>query len=259
LNLKKNYHSSNPQISIITVVLNAETTIQRTIESVINQKSTDVEYIIIDGGSNDNTIEIVNKFSKEIDLIISEKDSGIYDAFNKGLKLSRGKIVGFLNAGDIYYPNAINLVKKYFNNNPNLDFLFGTVIKHKILSGYNSWMARFSFGGWTTHSAGFFIKKESHLKAGLYNCDYKYCADYDLFLKIILKRKMLGMGTLKKEVFGECLKGGFSARINFIDKLSEMSKIRICLGQNKLLVLVIFILRYLKNINIIVKPKYINK
>jgi hypothetical protein len=70
---------------------------------------------------------------------------------------------------------------------------------------------------------------------------------------------MLGMGTLKKEIFGECLKGGFSARINFIDKLSEMSKIRICLGQNKLLVLLIFILRYLKNINIIVKPKYINK
>lgn len=256
---KNNYSSEQKLISIITVTLNAEETIEKTINSVISQKKRNCEYIIIDGGSTDNTIKIIKKYNAHINILISEIDNGIYDAFNKGLKNSNGHIIGFINSGDIYFPKALEIVEKYFLNNPRLDFLFGTTIKHKILHGFSPYLSRFSFGGWTTHSAGFFIKKTSHLKIGYYNTNYKYCADFDFFLKMILKFKMLGTSTKKNEIIGQCALGGFSARINFIDKLCEMSKIRICLGQSKILVLIIFIIRYLKNINIIVKKKYINK
>src|ERR1700712_2106002 len=88
-------------LSIITVCYNADNDIENTIRSVtdnINQK--DIEYIIIDGGSNDRTLEIINLYKSKINICISEKDSGIYDAMNKGLKLSSGKLVYFINAGD---------------------------------------------------------------------------------------------------------------------------------------------------------------
>jgi glycosyltransferase involved in cell wall biosynthesis len=256
---KNNYISEKKLISIITITLNAEETIQKTINSVISQKKDNIEYIIIDGGSKDNTINIIKKHRSHINIFISESDSGIYDAFNKGLNVSNGNIVGFLNSGDTYYPKALETVEKYFLSNPKLDFLFGTTIKHKVLHGFYPYLCRFSFGGWTTHSAGFFIKKSSHILVGYYNTSYKYCADFDFFLRMILKYKLIGTSTKKNEIIGQCSLGGYSAKTNFIDKLSEMSKIRICLGQNKIFVLIIFIIRYLKNIKIIVKKKYINK
>jgi glycosyltransferase involved in cell wall biosynthesis len=138
LNLDKNNYSSEQKlISIITVTLNAEETIEKTINSVISQKKSNCEYIIIDGGSTDNTINIIKKYNAHINIFISEIDNGIYDAFNKGLKNSNGCIIGFINSGDIYFPKALEIVEKYFFNNSRLDFLFGTTIKHKILHGFS--------------------------------------------------------------------------------------------------------------------------
>lgn len=92
----------DPIITIITVCFNAANTIEKTILSVINQTFTNYEYIIVDGGSTDNTLELIHKYSDKISLIISEKDKGIYDAMNKGVKLARGKWLNFMNSGDIF-------------------------------------------------------------------------------------------------------------------------------------------------------------
>ena len=97
-------------ISIITVVLNGEKTLERTIKSVINQSYKNFEHIVIDGGSTDGTIKILKKYSKKISYWKSEKDKGIYDAMNKGIKKSKGNIIGILNSDDYYLKNALKIV-----------------------------------------------------------------------------------------------------------------------------------------------------
>ena len=110
-------------LSIITVVKNAETTIERCIKSVLNQNYKKIQYIIIDGNSKDQTKKIIEQYKNRISLIISEDDNGIWDAINKGIKLAKGEIIGFLNADDFYYENSLEIVNKYFNDK-NIDFLF---------------------------------------------------------------------------------------------------------------------------------------
>ena len=117
------------KLSIITVVKNDEKNIEKTIKSIVFQKKKDYEYIIIDGKSNDGTITKIRKYKKKIDKIISKKDKGIYDAMNKGLKLSKGEIIVFCNSGDFFYKNSLNKVISLFEAN-NYDFVFGTVMRN---------------------------------------------------------------------------------------------------------------------------------
>ena len=105
------------KITVITVVKNSVNNIEKTINSVLKQKNINTEYIIIDGGSKDGTLDIINRYKEKISLIVSEKDNGIWSAMNKGLELANGEIIGFLNSGDIYYTNTLNTVEKYFNEN----------------------------------------------------------------------------------------------------------------------------------------------
>jgi glycosyltransferase involved in cell wall biosynthesis len=112
-------------ISIITIVFNDFNTIERTIQSVINQTYKNIEYIIIDGGSTDGTLSVIKKYSKRIDLCISEKDEGIYDAMNKALKMASGEWVNFMNSGDILFDN--NVMMKFqneFKNSRKTDFFY---------------------------------------------------------------------------------------------------------------------------------------
>ena len=103
--------SKQKSISIITVVKNAETTIERSIQSVLSQNYSNIEYIIVNGYSTDRTNEILNKYKNKISLIINKKDGGIWDAMNIGLEKATGDIVGFLNADDYYYDGALKIVK----------------------------------------------------------------------------------------------------------------------------------------------------
>ena len=104
-------------ISVITVCYNSENTIEQTIQSVISQKYSEIEYIIVDGGSSDNTLSIIEKYKSKIDFLISEKDNGIYDAINKGINYSSGEIVGFLHADDIFKnSNVLNNIHDNFSN-----------------------------------------------------------------------------------------------------------------------------------------------
>ena len=110
---KKSF-DDKPLISIITVVFNGEKYLEETIQSVINQTYSNVEYIIIDGGSSDGTLDIIKKYEERIDYWVSEKDRGIYDAMNKGIDVASGKWLNFMNGGDEFYDNKV--IENIFKN-----------------------------------------------------------------------------------------------------------------------------------------------
>ena len=186
INIKK----KQPLFSIITVVLNSDKYLEKTIKSVIGQKYKGFEYIIIDGGSKDNSLQIIKKYKNKINYFISERDRGIYDAFNKGIRLAKGSFICIVNSDDILKKNALSIVKKYIDQNPKIDFIFGSVKKHwGVLYGYRPEKIKYSWGFYSSHSTGFYIKRKSAKKIGLYNLKYKYHADYDYFYRMIVKKK----------------------------------------------------------------------
>ena len=244
----------SPLITIITVVLNDEENIEKTILSVLNQKYKNIQYVIIDGESKDRTKNIIEKYRNNIDTFISEKDKGIYDAFNTGMKLSAGEYIGFLNSDDYFSDDALNILEKYITKYPKKDFIFGSVKKHwGILHGYKPYKIYWSWGFYSSHSTGFFIKTDAAKKVGPYNLKYKYSSDYDYFFRMIVKKKLIGIGTKKEEIFGTFRRGGFSSKIKFLDHFKEEIRIRLDNKQNKLLVLIIIIYKSIKHIKKIIK------
>ena len=231
-------------ISIITVVKNGEDVIEKCIKSVLNQNYKNIEYIIIDGNSSDGTISIINKYKDKISTVLSENDNGIWDAMNKGLKIAKGEIIGFLNSDDFYYENSFHTVNDYFNKY-DIDFLFGTVKKYKIMHGFNPNIIKWSFGFYTSHSVGFFIKTKKHKEVGLYNTKY-LSSDLDFFYKMIVNFNLKGIATKKNEIIGEFKKGGFASTVNYIDHLKDLNKIRIDNQQNKFLVLFLYLFKIIK-------------
>tara|TARA_B100001027_G_scaffold216577_1_gene193389 strand:+ start:5125 stop:5949 length:825 start_codon:yes stop_codon:yes gene_type:complete len=239
LRLKKIF--KKPKFTIITVVLNNRLLLEKTIKSVFNQSFKNFEYIIIDGGSKDGSLEIIKKYQNKIDYWLSEKDDGIYDAFNKGLCLSRGNYIGIVNSDDTYRPNALKTISKYIDTQKNLDFIFGSVKKRwGLLSGYRPWKIYYSWGFYTSHSTGFFIKRSSAEKLGYYNLKYRIHSDYDYFFRMIVKHKMKGRSTKKNEITGDFRSGGYSSKIKFYDSFKEELKIRRDNGQNFILLSIIF-------------------
>ena len=232
------------KITIITVVKNAENTLENCIKSVLRQNYDNLEYIVIDGNSSDQTLKIINKYKNNINRIIIEEDDGIWDAMNKGIKIANGEIIGFLNSDDYYFNNTLDTVNNYFSKN-NIDFLFGSVEKYKLMHGYTPWKIHFSFGFYTSHSVGFFINKKKHLEIGLYNKKY-LSADLDFFYKMIVKFKLMGVASKKEEIFGKFTKGGFSSKINYIDHLIDLNKIRIDNKQNSIIVYFLFFIKIIK-------------
>ncbi len=237
------------KISIITVTKNSEKYLQENIDSLSNQTYKNFEHLIIDGKSSDKTIEIIKKNSNKISFWESKIDNGLYDAMNKGIKNATGDIIGILNSDDFYYADALSTVNDYFTKYTDIDFLFGSVQKYKLMHEFNPKKIKWTFGFYTSHSVGFFIRKNSQLKLGYYDTQYKYSADYDLFYRMIVKKKMIGMSTKKNEIIGKFRQGGISSKIKYLDFLKENNKIRINNGQNKIYVYFIFLLRALRNFN----------
>ncbi len=258
---KKNFFKSNfqesPLISIITVVLNNEKYFQECLDSLHSQNYQNYEHIVVDGGSTDDTIKIIRKNEDKIDYWISEKDKGIYDGFNKGMSLAKGEYVGFLNSDDIFYSNkTLNYVVDEFKKNKELDFIFGPVKKHwSLLHGYKPWKIYFSWGFYTSHSTGFFIKSNSAKIVGEYNLKYKFSSDYDYFYRMIVHKKLKGKGVEKEKIFGVFRRGGFSSRVRFIDHFKEEISIRKDNNQSKLLIFFIIMYKSMRHIKKIIKEK----
>ena len=174
-----------PFISIITVSYNSVNTIEQTILSVINQNFKDYEYIIIDGGSTDGTVDIIKKYQNQISLWISEPDGGIYDAMNKGLKLAKGKFISLLNSDDWFEQNCLIYVANCYELNPNIDLFHGLLRfidindePDSIIGHYNSYLNT----GMIEHPTCF-VKKELYDRVGLFDLNYKSASDYDWMLR----------------------------------------------------------------------------
>ena len=186
------------KISIITACYNSEKTIKRTIESVLNQDYTNLEYIVIDGCSKDGTLDVINQYREKIDILISETDKGIYDAINKGILLSTGDVIGILNSDDVFYDNyIISSIALKFIDNANLDSIIGDIVflnsKNKIHRYYTSsnWTPKkFSWGIMPPHPS-FYCKKNIFLKFGLYRLDFVIAADYELLIRFLLINKII--------------------------------------------------------------------
>ncbi|MFA6995447.1 MAG: glycosyltransferase family 2 protein [Patescibacteria group bacterium] len=182
------------KISVITISYNSAKTIARTIESVISQNYSDLEYIIIDGGSTDGTLDIIKKYGSRITHIVSEPDSGISDAFNKGLKLASGEVTGILNSDDWYEPETLKIVVSKLAD-PTADFMVGA-LRYWDEKGNNfivypdkNYQKRISYKMPHLNHPTVFFKTEVYRSVGLFNPKYHYAMDYDFFLRVFLAGK----------------------------------------------------------------------
>lgn len=186
------------KISIITVVRNNQATIEDAINSVLNQSYHDVEYIIVDGASTDDTVKKIINYGKSITKFISHKDKGIYDAMNKGINMATGEIIGILNSDDIYFDenvleNVINTFKKSHSDCVYGDLYY--VKKNEPSRVVRYWKSsKFKCGsfakGWHPPHPSFFVKKKVYEKYGLFDLEMKVSADFDMMLRLLEKNKI---------------------------------------------------------------------
>ena len=245
---KSKYYDSrtNPKITIITVVKNGQAFLESTIKSVIHQNYKNIEYIIIDGNSLDNTSSIIKKYKSKINLYLKSYDHNMWEAMNKGIDLATGSIIVFLNSDDVFNKKALQYAVKYFKKDQKLDFIFGTVFKHWLKTGFSPNKAYWTFNFYTTHSVGFFVKKKVHKKIGFYNENF-LSADLDFFLRIIFSKRFKGIGTKKSQIFGYFRPGGFSSKVKYREHLKDLNKIRIKNTQNRFFVYLIYLFKILKS------------
>ena len=185
------------KISIITVVFEAKAFLKDAIDAVLSQTYPDIEYIIIDGGSKDGSLEIIKSYGDKIHHIISEPDEGIYDAMNKGISKATGDIIGFLNSDDFYSNSkAISTIAEAFHDHvdavyADLDYV-SNQNKNKIIRAWRSgeYSGRKFYNGWMPPHPTFFVRREVYEKFGGYNTSLKSSADYELMLRFILKHKI---------------------------------------------------------------------
>lgn len=183
------------KISIITVVWNNVETINDAINSVLEQTYENIEYIIIDGGSTDGTLEAIKNYGKKIDRFVCEKDKGLYDAMNKGIGIASGDIIGILNSDDVYYDN--NVIKDVVNKIKisQVDIVFGDlyyVQKNNIQNIIRYWKSsEFKKGafakGWHPPHPTFFVAKEIYDAYGLFDLNMSISADFELMLRFLEK------------------------------------------------------------------------
>ena len=184
------------KISVVTVCYNSEKTIRRTIESVLNQKYYETDYVIVDGGSSDGTVNIIKEYEGKIAYWCSEKDNGIYDAMNKGIMNSKGDIIAFMNSDDWYNDNIFKKVANYFEST-NVEMMYGDynivwsddLIERVCLDKLN--MEDIYYKNLFCHQA-LFMKRELFNRIGMYNLNYKLAADYDWILRAYLSKVKFG-------------------------------------------------------------------
>lgn len=186
------------KVSIITVTYNSAGTVEQTILSVIKQTYPNIEFIIVDGGSTDDTLKILDKYSVSISKRVSEKDNGLYDAINKGIDMAEGDVIGILHSDDFYiHDKVIENYIKVFESKP-CDAVYTDLyyvdrdnidkIKRKWKSG--EYKEGSFLYGWMPPHPTFFVRKSMYDKYGKYILNFKTAADYELMLRFIHKNKI---------------------------------------------------------------------
>ena len=184
------------KISIITVVYNNEKTIKDAMQSVLRQTYKNIEYVIIDGKSKDNTVNLINEYKEELGYFISEKDNGLYDAMNKGIQATTGDVIGILNSDDLYQDlDVIAAVMERFNDDPELDILYGDLVYVKsddTSKVVRNWKSKSYYNNFFEDAnvpphPSLFVRSKVYKEAGLFDLQYKLAADYELMLRMFKK------------------------------------------------------------------------
>jgi glycosyltransferase involved in cell wall biosynthesis len=186
----------NLKVSVITVCYNAEKFIEYAINSVLKQTYKDIEYIIIDGASTDNTISIVNKYNLKISFFSSEPDEGIYDAMNKGINVATGDILYFLNSDDRFYDNyVVENVIKLFQTDEKLDLIYGNIVlynpitKESFIKIHEN-VSKMYFSKNVICQQAVFFKKKLFMKCGLFDTSYQIVGDHEWELRAFCKNNI---------------------------------------------------------------------
>jgi glycosyltransferase involved in cell wall biosynthesis len=187
------------KVSIITICYNRQKTIGQSIESVLNQDYSNIEYIVIDGDSTDGTQEVIQSFANKITTYISEPDKGMYDAINKGLALATGDVVGLMHSDDVFYSShVISKIVEAFNNNQGTDAIYGDgiyvtndqeekIVRNRIGGDYDYKKLK---KGWLPLHPTVYIKKETINRLGNYDLNFKIASDTEFLLRYLFKYKI---------------------------------------------------------------------
>lgn len=203
------------KITIITAVRNTKDTLEKTIQSVIEQNYEDIEYIIIDGGSTDGTLDIIRKYENSISRWVSESDKGISDAFNKGIRMATGDIIGIVSADDYLPPGALAQVAQAYKENPTADVIYGNAI---FIEPYNQiqHIIRPDVGLNTIwrrqplKHAATFVSRRAYERFGSFDLSYKLAMDYELILRFYTKGAHF---VYIDSILGAFCTGGVSTRL----------------------------------------------
>lgn len=238
-----------PLISIITVVYNGSKTLEQTIQSVIRQSYQNIEYIIIDGGSTDETINIIKKYEKYISNWISEADKGLYDAMNKGIALAKGELVGMINSDDWYERDAVNIIVNAYLENPYKCVFHGD--RYDIDNNgnrrkykFNKSKFKFKYFSMTYNHPSMFIHRNIY-KMYKYNIEFKSISDYEFVLKVFLKNEEFFFYI--PTTYVNYRLNGISANQSLISEIKEGSKARLNAGLKYHQVLVFIILKFIRS------------
>ena len=185
------------KLSLLTVCINSEATIADTIQSVLSQDYTDLEYIIFDGGSQDQTVSIIKSFGSRVKLV-EGNDSGIYDAINQAIAYASGSVVGIINSDDFYAHNQVLTQVMNRFSHEKVDAVYGDL--HYVLRSnpdkvYRKWlsgdfrMSHFKYG-WMPPHPTFFVRKSIYKKYGAFNDAFKISGDYELILRLLYKHQI---------------------------------------------------------------------
>jgi glycosyltransferase involved in cell wall biosynthesis len=177
-------------ISIVTPTYNAAKTLARTIQSVRDQDYAPIEYIVVDGGSTDGTLDIIRDHAWMIARWVSERDKGIYDAMNKGIALATGEIIGIINADDHYLPGAIRAVVDATAQNPQADVYYGDILYDCVYRPPYREQPTTQLNGAPLHAVrvshpAVFVRRNTYERLGVYDLSYRLAGDYEFFYRLV--------------------------------------------------------------------------
>jgi glycosyltransferase involved in cell wall biosynthesis len=234
-------------LTIITVCFNSSSTIEDTLKSIEKIKNDKIEYIIIDGGSSDESLSIIEGYNDIVDILISEADNGIYDAMNKGLKLATGNWIAFLNSDDYYSQKSFIETFNYLKTMPDFDIVYGNIVRlsadeRKPFCKSKPKLLKYLKKGMAVYHPSMFVKAICYKNYGAFSTEYKLASDYKFILNAYIS------GAKFKYIDSDItyFDTGGSTGKHIFKSWREAQNIQIELGESKLLALIYFYTLVLK-------------
>ena len=234
------------KISVVTIVRNDCTRIEETLKSVLEQSGEgfELEYVVIDGASDDGTAEIVGRYASELAFFVSEKDTGLYNAMNKGIAHCTGDVIGMINSGDRYLPGALALVAKSFTEYGKLDRIFWGDVIYQHLGLVKGFRENNRYRGAFAPHPSMFVPRNIYENIGCYDESFRLLGDYEFMYRAVNVKQIAPLYVPQPVAF--YLEDGLSDRYVYRCLKDELT-VKLRYGQNPLTARLIFLLKVLKN------------